>query len=120
MGTTSIANAQHLEKDDWNSISFSLALLQTLLAIVALGGYWLIKSAAVSAAQEEAEKCSKRCSEEWMQKNMGVLLNEYMSEGPGQLALIEAMIKAGFTVNLADDVTAEPDYDELFEGENDE
>lgn len=43
-----------------DSLSVSLTVLEILLAVVALGGFFLIRSAAVRAAEDEARSEAKR------------------------------------------------------------
>jgi len=44
----------------WNAITFSLGLLQTMLAVIAFGGFWLVRGVAKDAAKAEAKAiCDK-------------------------------------------------------------
>lgn len=47
----------------FDSIAFSLAALQTFLIVVALGGYWTIRNAAIAAAEAEARRVSESTAE---------------------------------------------------------
>jgi len=65
----------------WNAITFSLGLLQTLLAMIAIGGFWLVKGAAINAASESAEKTTKK------------FLKDYMKEEKFSESLTKAVIQ---------------------------
>lgn len=55
-----ISMQEQFGEGSWNAISFSLGLLQTMLAVIAFGGFWMVKGAATEAAREVAEKCANK------------------------------------------------------------
>ena len=62
------------EVKDFSPISFSLALLQTILAIGAFAGFWLIRGVAVNKAKEvaevEAKKAANKAVKSHLAKNL--------------------------------------------------
>jgi len=57
------------EITDFSPISFSLALLQTILALGAFCGFWMIRNVAISKAREVAEKEAKSAVDSHLEKN---------------------------------------------------
>lgn len=43
-------------QDNMNTIGLSMAVLQTLLAVVALGGFWMFRNSAISKSAEVSEE----------------------------------------------------------------
>lgn len=57
------------EITDYAPIAFSLSLLQTMLAIGAFAGFWMIRGVAINKAKEVAEKEAKSTVDEHLKKN---------------------------------------------------
>lgn len=50
--------------DQLNALAWSLSVLQTMIALVAFGGFWLIRNAAIAKAQEEAKSVAEKIAKE--------------------------------------------------------
>lgn len=47
------------QKLDFDAMAWSMSVLQTLLAVLALGGFWMIRGAALLQAKDTAEQEAK-------------------------------------------------------------
>ncbi len=56
MAAWTVNNLEKIEADDWNAIGLSMSAMQTMLAVLAFFGFWMIRSASKDAARDEAKK----------------------------------------------------------------
>lgn len=56
MSIWTLNNLEKIKTDDWNAIALSMSVLQTLLALLAFLGFWMVRNASRDAAKDEAKK----------------------------------------------------------------
>jgi len=66
--------------------------LQTIIALGAFAGFWLVRSSAKEAAREAAAECSPACTDKWLSGNMESRLVNYFSGETGR-QLLEDLLR---------------------------
>ena len=76
-------------------IALALTFLGVIIAVLAVFGFWAVKSSAVLAAQEEASSCAAKCAGKWMDENMPVAVGAHFDTAAGFDHLAEAVSQVG-------------------------
>ena len=74
-----------------SAVVFSLSILQTVIALGAFAGFWLVRGSAKEAARQAAKECSPECTDKWLTKNMEQHLIEYFREDEGRQLVVAAL-----------------------------
>ena len=96
-------------KENMNTIALSITVLQTVLAVGAFAGFWLIRGSAQAAAREAAAECSPACTDKWLTANMESRLVNYFSTKEGR----ELVAAVASDHSARDNVTETSDMEEV-------
>jgi len=81
--------------EEFSPISFSLALLQTILALGAFGGFWLVRDVAINRSKEEARKTAiaetTKCLDDRLTTEVNAALTKLFKNEDGKAALAKAV-----------------------------
>lgn len=95
---------QRDERPNFDAMSWSLSVLQTLLAVAAIAGFWMIRGAAILQAKEtaeaEAQKVSKQEAESVARRTAEAAANVYFSEY-GDTVIASYLQKNGYIPTTA-------------------
>ena len=74
-------------QSDLNVLAVSITVLEIMLAVTAVGGFWLIRSSAMTRAGEAAEEVSAKLAEkaarDWLEENAPPLIARKVLESKG-------------------------------------
>lgn len=83
------------EVSDYAPIAFSLSLLQTMLAIGAFAGFWMIRGVAINKSKDVAELEAKKTVDAYLENNHEKEVNEALAtlfaQDTGKKMLVAAM-----------------------------